>query len=322
MLAMCLIAGAGPGAQISLFHLSELFPVRQKSTVLSIVTGAFQLGFAVFWLWHLAFTDLGLDLATLSMLYCVPLTVLLLLGGVLWPDAPCIPPEDTDPLSFTSRDPTVHTTDDHGVAVYSKLGHSRISSHSEAQVRSEEEGSEAEPLYDAEALSAAGVGGSRNDEPGSESRTSSVGSAAELPIPDAEQQPLMRNLSTEHTAGSRGLDTSPVDYGSLPDPHSSPSLHYIHRNLHALKVSRSQPNLKGMTHGHPFLMQLFSPSFLLCLLWMCICIFWANFYVSQREERRTDKICAADAHALYGLSSLLSIPFRLARLLSNCTCDP
>lgn len=84
---VCLMSGSGSGVQISLFHLSELFPAR-KSTILAIVSGAFQLSFVVF-------MGIGkfIDITQLSLsdgfaIYLLPLTVALVCSIGIWPDAP------------------------------------------------------------------------------------------------------------------------------------------------------------------------------------------------------------------------------------------
>src|SRR4051812_21144692 len=92
---------AGPGVQISLFHLSELFP-SQKSTVLSIVTGAFQLGFVVFLCFRLVGEWLSIGVSKLCLLYCLPLSVVLLVGILVWPSQPLQSPLDDDPVGFST----------------------------------------------------------------------------------------------------------------------------------------------------------------------------------------------------------------------------
>ncbi len=89
----CTVTQAGPGVQISLFHLSELFPTR-KSTVLSIVTGAFQLGFIVFLLFRMVSTQYDITLQHICWAYCVPLATLVCVGIIIWPDRPLIAEDD------------------------------------------------------------------------------------------------------------------------------------------------------------------------------------------------------------------------------------
>ena len=278
MLAMCLIGGAGPGAQISLFHLSELFPPLQKSTVLSVVTGAFQLGFVVFMLFGLAYTHLHISVATLAIIYCIPLAFLLLLGGVLWPDAPCIPPDDFDPLSFTSRRPSAPHID---VVEPGSGKHDNVVHYSHFGERNKRE------------IEARGIFVEGETRSTRQVRISSPSPSLALL---GEEQPLMRNNreADEEEASIEGIRSptppqappqQPQDYGSMPDPHSSPSIHFVHRELHALKSSRSNPNLKGLTASNPFLAQLMSPSFVLCLVWMSLCLFWANMYIGTVVEQ-------------------------------------
>lgn len=353
LFAMCLIGGGGPGAQISLFHLSELFPPRQKSAVLSVVTGAFQLGFVVFLGFHTAHQYANLSLHTLSLLYCVPLGLLLLLGGALWPDAPCIPPGDLDPLSFTSRRPSfpggVPTQSGKGVVAYDNIG-------GRPRRRRDEEGAEEEDEEEEEFMYGPGDEDEqqqrqqqeeeeelqREGSPEEEQRpprlTQSVALAPELP-PRGEAQPLVRNLAADHeeAAPLAADDRDRPDYGSLPDPSTSPSLHYVHRSLHALRARARDPNLKGYTFDNPFHQQLCSPSFLLCLVWMSICIFWANFYVRCPQHstghvrihhagtvlvQRADRCCRALPSCCFVVSLFVFVPSRSARPWSSCTPSP
>jgi len=246
--AMVLIAGAGPGAQISLFHLSELFEVSRKSTVLSTVTGAFQLGFVVFLLLHWASTTWGLSLATLALLYCLPLSVLLLAGGVLWPDRPCIPPGHLDPLAFTTADPEAAAARERtevaaerdrasGLDVYKQVGLHKTPSRgalSEDERRAVEQ----------EALRAMEEQDTRRPIYGADDA--------------AESQPLVTAGESRSSSEASSAVPSPAvqDYGSLPDPQSSPSLHYSHRALHALRAAARTPNLKGQVAGQGFCKQL------------------------------------------------------------------
>lgn len=85
---------SGPGVQISLFHISELFPL-QKSTVLALISGAFQLGFIVFLLFRVMMHLLGLSLHQMAAWYCVPLAITLVIGFFVWPDEPCKSPVGT-----------------------------------------------------------------------------------------------------------------------------------------------------------------------------------------------------------------------------------
>jgi hypothetical protein len=301
--AMVLVAGGGPGAQISLFHLSELFPPKQKSTVLSVVTGAFQLGFCVFLLWRTAHHTWHISLATLAMLYCVPLALLMLLGGVLWPDRPCIPPGDLDPLCFTALGTPppsseeeeeaeknarlAQSQDQRGVVTYSDIGAVRPSSRGgrgeeeQEEEQEEEEEESDEPLttpLDEEAQHPQSMEGRSRS--GSISRHANITDPNVPDVPLSEEQPLIgRNVAiSPRPRGGEGQGAggaagppggaiggqTPPDYGSLPDPHSSPSLHYVHRSLHALRASRAMPNLKGKTAHHPFMMQLVSLSHMFC----------------------------------------------------------
>jgi hypothetical protein len=61
----------------------------QKSTVLALISGAFQLGFIVFLLFRVLLHLLGLTLHQMAMWYCVPLVVALVIGFFIWPDVPC-----------------------------------------------------------------------------------------------------------------------------------------------------------------------------------------------------------------------------------------
>ncbi len=87
MVGVTLIAGAGPGVQISLFHISQLFP-NHKNTVLSIIAGAFQLSFIVFLGFRHSLSFFRISFNTLCLLYCVPLLLLLFIGLVIWPASP------------------------------------------------------------------------------------------------------------------------------------------------------------------------------------------------------------------------------------------
>lgn len=263
--AICLIAGGGPGAQISLFHLSELFPMKQKSTVLSVVTGAFQLGFVVFLLFQQANARFHIDLADLALIYCVPLVAMLLLGGVMWPDAPCIPPDDFDPMSFTSRRPSQA-----GLIEYDGRGQPRAQT-TEAFIESvPHKWRQQAPVSIAEYESPPGQ---------STEQKTGVKNVSEAAARE-EAQPLVRNANPYAPSGP-----SEGEYGSLPSASSSPSLHAVHRSLHALRVSASNPNLAGTAASQGFLAQLTAPSYLLCLMWMCACLFWANFYIGTVVEQ-------------------------------------
>jgi MFS family permease len=192
LLSICLISGGGPGIQISLFHLSELFP-NNKSTILAIVTGAFQLGFSIFLIFKLLFTYLTANLhynpSTVLQymfgLYCLPLIVLLLLGLHIWPSHPVelFDSINNDHLTFTSQ---VHP--------HASLLHQ----HNQQQYK---------------------------------------------PLLNEEEEP------------------------------------------HKASLPHSQPNLVGRAHSKPFLRQFSSPSFLICLIWMCSCLFWANFYIGSVVEQ-------------------------------------
>lgn len=78
---------AGPGVQISFFHLSQLFP-RCKSMILSIVTGSFQLGFSVFLLFKWIHRRTQLSFSELSLAYSILILPIWFLGLFVWPSEP------------------------------------------------------------------------------------------------------------------------------------------------------------------------------------------------------------------------------------------
>jgi len=85
LLGVAIFGASGPGVQNALFHVSELFPHR-KSTIMAIISGAFQLGFVVFLLLKQMWETFGITLRPMLMGYCVLLTALFILGLFIWPD--------------------------------------------------------------------------------------------------------------------------------------------------------------------------------------------------------------------------------------------
>ncbi|GAB5371628.1 hypothetical protein AAMO2058_001596300 [Amorphochlora amoebiformis] len=93
--AMVLIAVGGPGASISCFHLSNLFP-QVKNTVLSLFSGAFQLGFMVF----MVFRSLipYLNRFQICVGYAVILFIIILAGLAVWPERSLTKPREVDDI--------------------------------------------------------------------------------------------------------------------------------------------------------------------------------------------------------------------------------
>eukprot|EP00468_Gymnochlora_sp_CCMP2014_P002783 CAMPEP_0167749132 /NCGR_PEP_ID=MMETSP0110_2-20121227/5228_1 /TAXON_ID=629695 /ORGANISM="Gymnochlora sp., Strain CCMP2014" /LENGTH=449 /DNA_ID=CAMNT_0007634233 /DNA_START=401 /DNA_END=1750 /DNA_ORIENTATION=+ len=91
--AMIFIAVGGPGASISCFHLSNLFP-ESKNSVLSLFSGAFQLGFMVFMIFRelvAYFTRFQVCIA-----YAILLFVIIVIGLGAWPASSLTKPRDAD----------------------------------------------------------------------------------------------------------------------------------------------------------------------------------------------------------------------------------
>ena len=106
--AVCLIAFGGPGVQISLFHISELFP-NAKSTVLAIIAGAFQMSFTVFYVLRQTAIQLTLSVQQVIGAYTLILLALTACSVYVWPDAPCQSPADADHIKFTADDEDANT---------------------------------------------------------------------------------------------------------------------------------------------------------------------------------------------------------------------
>ena len=68
----------------------------QKSTILSLVSGAFQLGFVVFLVFRALVRWWGWTLHQLALGYCIPLLVLLVVGFFVWPDTPFMVEEEVE----------------------------------------------------------------------------------------------------------------------------------------------------------------------------------------------------------------------------------
>ena len=85
--AMCLIAFAGPGAQSSVIHVSNLFP-SWKATATAIITGSFQLSFAVFLIFDQLWLYGNWDYQSLFMSYCLICLINIVLSFFIWPDQP------------------------------------------------------------------------------------------------------------------------------------------------------------------------------------------------------------------------------------------
>jgi MFS family permease len=85
--AMVLIGFWGPGVQVSLFHLSNLFP-NNTSSVTAMISGTFQLGFTIFLLFKFLTENLGIPLSYTCAGYAVLLMGMTVLGLFVWPDRP------------------------------------------------------------------------------------------------------------------------------------------------------------------------------------------------------------------------------------------
>eukprot|EP00471_Norrisiella_sphaerica_P013127 CAMPEP_0184499022 /NCGR_PEP_ID=MMETSP0113_2-20130426/40425_1 /TAXON_ID=91329 /ORGANISM="Norrisiella sphaerica, Strain BC52" /LENGTH=526 /DNA_ID=CAMNT_0026886781 /DNA_START=180 /DNA_END=1760 /DNA_ORIENTATION=+ len=91
--AMVCIAVGGPGASIACFHLSNLFP-EAKNSVLSLFSGAFQVGFMVFMIFN-SFASYFTRFQ-ICMVYATLLFVIMLLGLAFWPERSLTAPRDED----------------------------------------------------------------------------------------------------------------------------------------------------------------------------------------------------------------------------------
>jgi hypothetical protein len=85
--AIVLIGFWGPGVQVSLFHLSNLFP-KATNTVTTLISGTFQLGFTMFMVVKVMFERAEIPLYVSAFGYAALLVVLLIAGLLMWPDQP------------------------------------------------------------------------------------------------------------------------------------------------------------------------------------------------------------------------------------------
>uniref|UniRef100_A0A6U3BRF1 Major facilitator superfamily (MFS) profile domain-containing protein n=1 Tax=Lotharella globosa TaxID=91324 RepID=A0A6U3BRF1_9EUKA len=92
--AMICIAVGGPGASVACFHLSNLYP-ESKNTVLSLFSGAFQLGFMVFMIFHMISPSL-LSRFQVCMVYATLLFIVLITGLAVWPEHSLTAPRDEE----------------------------------------------------------------------------------------------------------------------------------------------------------------------------------------------------------------------------------
>jgi MFS family permease len=105
-LAVCLISLGGPGIQVSIVHLANLFPDNQY-LVLSCLNGTISISFAVFamfdWLWE-KYPNVGFR--SLFGYYALVVLVSLVASAIYWPDEPFEAPEkEYDPLEFLEPTP-------------------------------------------------------------------------------------------------------------------------------------------------------------------------------------------------------------------------
>lgn len=96
--AMILIGFSGPGVQVALFHLSNLFP-KYESTISVLISGTFQLGFLVFLVFKKLNDWFGITLFMICNVYSFVLLVLSVLSVLSWPNTPLSQNNTEDPLT-------------------------------------------------------------------------------------------------------------------------------------------------------------------------------------------------------------------------------
>eukprot|EP00475_Leptophrys_vorax_P043045 TRINITY_DN8162_c0_g1_i1.p1 TRINITY_DN8162_c0_g1~~TRINITY_DN8162_c0_g1_i1.p1 ORF type:complete len:495 (+),score=110.98 TRINITY_DN8162_c0_g1_i1:43-1527(+) len=120
--AMVLIGFWGPGVQVSLFHLSNLFPTR-ASSVTALISGTFQLGFTIFLIFKFVTERFEIPLSYTCAAYAIILVLLLAIGLFVWPDRPVArkPSEDTiqtnEALLASPTDEVVLSDDEEAVII-------------------------------------------------------------------------------------------------------------------------------------------------------------------------------------------------------------
>mmetsp|Transcript_96377 Transcript_96377/g.274699 ORF Transcript_96377/g.274699 Transcript_96377/m.274699 type:complete len:508 (-) Transcript_96377:636-2159(-) len=87
MLGLSLISFGGPGVQNAVIHLSNLFPAS-KSTIISIITGCFQLSFSIFYFFEQLWFNYHVTYRTLFLGYAVISALSFGASVLLWPDSP------------------------------------------------------------------------------------------------------------------------------------------------------------------------------------------------------------------------------------------
>lgn len=87
VMGVALISFGGPGVQNAIIHLSNLFP-RSKSTIISLITGSFQLSFSVFYFFGILWSKYNVGYKELFLTWSAVCTVAMLASIVLWPDEP------------------------------------------------------------------------------------------------------------------------------------------------------------------------------------------------------------------------------------------
>src|SRR5690606_21258180 len=101
--ALVLIAVGGPGIQTSSFFAMKLFPSSTNS-VSCLISGVFQLGFAVFLGMKMAVENAGLKFSLVSFIYAGALILMALASMFLYPSAQLQPTQLIDAAAFLDEE--------------------------------------------------------------------------------------------------------------------------------------------------------------------------------------------------------------------------
>lgn len=270
--AIVAMAAAGPGVQISLFHLAELFPGR-KSSVLSIMAGAFQLSMAVFmvllWLSHQFFASIHVVLAWYSAL----LLIITFIGIIVWPGRPLLALDDYDPIAFqlqpspsiatlisvpfndfddipyTGRHPLDYSADD--------LNHSNLF--------------ETSGSYQSYHMPDDASTGTKSELDWTPIRARSSRSPIRIPSPPPSD--------FDHFSQPSGHQLSPLQQPLL----SARPLHPQHHLSHSTPMHPS--HAADRLRRADLIAQVTSTQFIICCVWMSVCVVIANSYLGNVVEQ-------------------------------------
>jgi Major Facilitator Superfamily len=103
--ATCFLALGGPGIQVSIIHVANLFP-KQRFLMLSIINGTISFSFAVLACFDIMWVNYGIGYQSLFGCFSVLVLISLILSATLWPDAAYEEVLEND--SFDFLEPSMH----------------------------------------------------------------------------------------------------------------------------------------------------------------------------------------------------------------------